>query len=174
MVNILTENDVQDSENADKFILKQIKNSIPDTLDSHLSNHENRKKMFEKYGERSFLSPNELKYPVINPFTEEYDCRLIYAAQLRAQQHGNDEIEEKAKKLYDEQGCETEIDIELQDGTQLHLHEIFDLFLIEGNEYQEFFKSKLNAYGVSSPSQLSDDDKTKFFKEIKKEWKSKK
>lgn len=38
------------------------------------------------------------------------------------------------------------------------------------DKYQEFFKKKLTDYGVSSPAELSTDDKTKFFSEIKKEW----
>lgn len=37
--------------------------------------------------------------------------------------------------------------------------------------YQEFFKNKLKDYGVESPSELSDEDKSKFFSEIKSEWK---
>lgn len=38
------------------------------------------------------------------------------------------------------------------------------------DKYQEFFKKKLADYGVSSPAELSDEDKSKFFSEIKKEW----
>lgn len=37
--------------------------------------------------------------------------------------------------------------------------------------YQEFFKNKLKDYGVESPSEPSDEDKSKFFSEIKSEWK---
>ena len=37
--------------------------------------------------------------------------------------------------------------------------------------YQEFFKNKLKDYGVEFPSELSDEDKSKFFSEIKSEWK---
>lgn len=37
--------------------------------------------------------------------------------------------------------------------------------------YQEFFRNKLKDYGVESPSELSDEDKSKFFSEIKSEWK---
>lgn len=38
------------------------------------------------------------------------------------------------------------------------------------DKYQEFFKKKLADYGVSSPAELSAEDKSKFFSEIKKEW----
>lgn len=36
--------------------------------------------------------------------------------------------------------------------------------------YQKFFKAKLEAYGVKSPAELSEEDKSKFFTEIKEEW----
>jgi len=49
-----------------------------------------------------------------------------------------------------------------------------DKYLIEETEYQKFFKTKLEKWNVSSPSKLSDEDKKKFFAEIKKEWSGKK
>lgn len=39
--------------------------------------------------------------------------------------------------------------------------------------YQKFFKDKLSDYGVSSPSELSEEDKKKFFDEVSNEWKGK-
>ena len=38
------------------------------------------------------------------------------------------------------------------------------------NKYQEFFKQKMNDYGIDSPNELSYEDKKKFFDEIEKEW----
>lgn len=38
------------------------------------------------------------------------------------------------------------------------------------SEYQVFFKKKLADYGVSSPSELSAEQKKKFFAEVEKEW----
>jgi len=37
-------------------------------------------------------------------------------------------------------------------------------------EYQKFFNAKLKEYGVSSPQELSKEDKKKFFQEIEDEW----
>ena len=37
-------------------------------------------------------------------------------------------------------------------------------------EYQKFFDKKLKKYKVSSPAELSDEEKKKFFNEIDKEW----
>lgn len=48
-----------------------------------------------------------------------------------------------------------------------HISPLFE----EDNEYQKFFRSKLEQYKVKSPSELSDEDKKKFFAEIKSEWK---
>jgi hypothetical protein len=42
--------------------------------------------------------------------------------------------------------------------------------LQEETDYQKFFKKKLKEFGVSSPAELSDADKKKFFNQIKKEW----
>lgn len=38
------------------------------------------------------------------------------------------------------------------------------------NEYQQFFKQKLEDWGIESPADLSYEDKKKFFDEIEKEW----
>lgn len=38
-------------------------------------------------------------------------------------------------------------------------------------EYQKFFDGKLAKWKIKSPSELSDEDKKKFFNEIDKEWK---
>ena len=37
-------------------------------------------------------------------------------------------------------------------------------------EYKKFFDGKLKKYNVSSPSELSDDQKKKFYDEIDKGW----
>jgi len=44
--------------------------------------------------------------------------------------------------------------------------------LNESQNYQEFFKGKLEEYGVNSPADLDDEDKKKFFNEIEEEWDS--
>ena len=47
-----------------------------------------------------------------------------------------------------------------------------ELVLDEGTkeEYQKFFNGKLKKFDVKSVSELSDEDKKKFFNEIDKEW----
>ena len=41
-------------------------------------------------------------------------------------------------------------------------------------EYQKFFAKKLEKYGVKSPSELSDEDKKKFYDEVDSEWEGEK
>jgi len=52
-----------------------------------------------------------------------------------------------------------------------HLKEIAILDESELSPYQKFFQGMLKKYNVSSPSSLSSSDKSKFFREIKTEWK---
>ena len=44
----------------------------------------------------------------------------------------------------------------------------------EETEYQKFFTKKLEKFGVSSPDELSVEDKKKFFDEIDAEWEGEK
>ena len=44
----------------------------------------------------------------------------------------------------------------------------------EETEYQAFFKKKLEKYGVSSPAELSTEEKKKFFDEVDAEYKGEK
>lgn len=40
---------------------------------------------------------------------------------------------------------------------------------VEG-PYHKFFRGKLEQYGVKSPSELTEDQKAKFFSEVDSEW----
>lgn len=44
----------------------------------------------------------------------------------------------------------------------------------EENEYQKWFKEKLKEKGIKTPNELNDEEKAKFFDNIKKEWANKK
>lgn len=48
--------------------------------------------------------------------------------------------------------------------------DILEAATLVENEYQEFFKKKLEEYGVKSPAELDYDKSQEFFNEIKKEW----
>ena len=128
---ILTEEIIKSPKLLGEFLIETIKNELPDSLKDHLSKKSNREKMKEKFGDRAFLNPEELKYPVINPFTEDYDCRLIYAAYVRSRQHKHKDIEIKAKDLYDSNDCRKEVNIKINENEIIACHEFFDFFEIE-------------------------------------------
>ena len=58
------------------------------------------------------------------------------------------------------------------------LNEIVDkslnLVVTETTEYQEFFKSMLQKYGVKSPLELKGEKRNKFFSDVKAGWSKKK
>ena len=128
---ILTEEIIKSPKLLGEFLIETIKNELPDSLKDHLSKKSNREKMKEKFGDRAFLNPDELKYPVINPFTEDYDCRLIYAAYVRSRQHKHKDIEIKAKDLYDSNDCRKEVNIKINENEIIACHEFFDFFDVE-------------------------------------------
>lgn len=128
---ILTEEIIKSPKLLGEFLIETVKNELPDSLKDHLSKKSNREKMKEKFGDRAFLNPDELKYPVINPFTEDYDCRLIYAAYVRSRQHKHKDIEVKAKDLYDSNDCKKEVNIKINENEIIACHEFFDFFEIE-------------------------------------------
>lgn len=45
--------------------------------------------------------------------------------------------------------------------------------IINESKYQEIFRAKMKEYGIKSPSELSKEEKKKFFNDVDKAWKSK-
>jgi hypothetical protein len=45
-----------------------------------------------------------------------------------------------------------------------------DMVVMETADYQEFFKSMLQKYGVKSPMQLKGEQRKKFFSDVKAGW----
>lgn len=106
-------------ENLDKIITESIKKIVPKSTDSYISKRSNRKKMLEKFGEKAFLDPDKLAFPVMNK-NGKYDCGLIYAARARALQWkgkkpGYQEIADKAEELYKEHNCSKKTHLKIHD-----------------------------------------------------------
>lgn len=105
------------NENIISTILEKVDYAIPDEIKILLQSTKVRKEMLKKYGPKAFLDPKQLKFPVINPKTGKFDCKLIYAAILRASVHSSkggsskqpkdyyDSIKLKATELYKTKGC---------------------------------------------------------------------
>ena len=64
-----------------------------------------REKLYEKYGAKAFLMPEQRKFPIVNPNTGKISCKLLKAAKIRAAQHGYQNIVLKADRLMKEHNC---------------------------------------------------------------------
>lgn len=104
-----------DKEYLSTVILSEISRMLPEKIKTALDSDEKRKDYLAKYGEKAFLLPSELKFPVINPETGEYCCQLIYAARIRAKQFGYKEVAEKAEDLYGQNKCGAKIGVKLHE-----------------------------------------------------------
>ncbi|MFW6242554.1 MAG: hypothetical protein ACOC2W_00175 [bacterium] len=131
----ITESTINDTDSLKTTIMESIRNTLPNDFKKYYASQKNRKETLIKYGKKAFLMPDRLKFPVVNPNTGKNDCRLIYAAYLRANQWSKkkpeyNDIAKKAKSLYDDLNCSNKIKIHIQDseiyiGIEEFLH-IFD------------------------------------------------
>ena len=95
-------------------IFEEVRAKIPTSIRKTIDTKSDRNKLIETCGNDAFLMPEKLKFPVKNIKTCEYDCRLLYAAYIRAKQFHYTDIAEKAKKLLKETGCSEKIRVTLE------------------------------------------------------------
>lgn len=133
------------NDNIISMILEKVDYAIPDEIKKLLQSTKVRKEMLKKYGAKAFLDPKALKFPVINPKTGKFDCKLIYAAILRASVHSSkggsskqpkdyyDSIKLKATDLYKTKGCTQILKINLnKEGIDvLSMNSIFNITEVE-------------------------------------------
>ena len=162
-----------------EIITEAVRNSFPESLHQKLAKTSTRKQMLADFGEKAFLDSENLKYPVINPFTKKMDCRLIKAAKVRASQYHKTDIIKKAEKLYASNNCDAEIKVKVAEES-IDLENIFNFFnLSEANKniadnkktYQELVKKIMKKYNIKRISDLK-NPKTKkaFFDELDASW----
>ena len=62
--------------------------AISDRARDLLRQRRGRRELLERCGEKAFLKPDELKFPVISPLSRDCkpDCRMIHAAYVRAKE----------------------------------------------------------------------------------------
>ena len=111
----------KNNESTSEIITEILKKVIPDGVRGKISTKKDRQLLLEKFGEKAFLLPDQLKFPVVNPRTGKYDCALLYAATIRARQYlgvksGYREVYKKAKELYKQHGCGGKIHIKIHEG----------------------------------------------------------
>lgn len=172
------------TECAESLLNENMENTeIPKRLKDQISKKSTRKEMLEKYGEKAFLKPNELKFPVIDPSTGKYDCRLIYAARIRAMQYDYNKVAEKAEELYKSENCQKTLDVNISEThSQMDAYELlstfdlkFDNIIREQEEqnnqtYKELFNKLLKKYDVDSIDDLGEETKKEFFDELDSKW----
>ena len=75
----------------------------------------NRKALLERCGEKAFLKPDELKFPIVSMFSSscEPNCKMLYAAYTRANQWGYSDIAARAAALYKSNNCEKELKVKI-------------------------------------------------------------
>ena len=109
-----------------------------------------------------FLLPKERKFPVKNPLTGKYDCRLIRAAITRSAQHKYKNVEKKARKLYEKhcQNSKSSTDILIETNYFDEEQNIYNHFykfadLIDNDLYNEVITNLMNIYYLPNNINLS-------------------
>ena len=106
------------------ILIEELERSIPLDIKKLLANKVIRKNMLQKCGSKSFLLPDQLKFPIYDPRTCKLDCRLLYAAYLRANQFkgkkpGYAELANKAKEMFKENACSNKVGIHLEGSEEI-------------------------------------------------------
>ena len=86
-------------------IAKQNKMKFGRTLKTKIHRTSTRKELYDKYGPKAFLMPEQLKFPIVHPQTGKVSCKLLRAAKVRAAQHGYQDVVLKANRLMKEHNC---------------------------------------------------------------------
>jgi hypothetical protein len=114
-------------------IIEEVEKKIPDEIKNKVMSPAMRRQLFEKHGEKAFLFPEKMKFPVIDPNTGNYDCRLLYAAYLRANQHKKsfpeyNEVVQKAKELFKINNCFNSVGIKIEGESVIDIESFIYLF----------------------------------------------
>ena len=93
--------------NFSEIIIRDILESMDvEILNEAFINKVALQNLHKKYGDKAFLDPEKLKYPIINPKTGEKDQGLLHAAYVdlkrKAGITGTGDLAQKAKDMIDE------------------------------------------------------------------------
>lgn len=130
-------NDLLDTKFLNNFLFEGIKLTIPNSLKKYLMDENNRKEMFETFGAKAFLKPDELKMPVVNPETGEYDCNLVLANRIRLRQlNESQELKDKLDEIY-HCNCKKTFLVDIEEIGTKDIIEVIDLLEIDITGSQE-------------------------------------
>ena len=133
----ISENDILDSDKMIEILNEASKLAIPKSTKKEISSKSAREDISSKFGDKAFLLPTEKKFPVINPTTGQYDCKLIHAARIRAKQYQKEkpeykEIYKQATDLYNSEKCTDKIHVNIKEHKDIYdLLDLLDLIEFE-------------------------------------------
>lgn len=112
-------------------LLEELQKMIPDPIKKKISSPRIRRKMLETCGEKAFLMPDKLKFPVVDPDTCEYHCGMIYSAYIRAKQFKYTDVAAKARELFKDIACSRKVGVVLESSGEFMALEDFTYFFDE-------------------------------------------
>jgi hypothetical protein len=118
-------------------LIEEVDKAIPDDLKQKLQSMEFRKGLLAKHGEKAFLDPSRLKFPIYDESGP--NCQLLYAAYLRAATwaaKGSDvkgksyytKIKKSAKSQFNSNKCSESLSVTLQEGDSMDLIDLTEMF----------------------------------------------
>jgi hypothetical protein len=117
-------------EQISSIVLEASRKIIPHDLKLFLSKKSNRKKLLDRHGEKSFLQPDKLKFPVVDQNGNPHKG-LIKAAYMRAKQFGHGDVASKAKDMMQEYG-EEQIPVTVEGHEEIYdVAQLFDILELE-------------------------------------------
>jgi len=146
-------------------LIEEVTKSVPDNVQKLLKRPRVRQEMKDRCGDKAFLIPSKLKFPIVDPTSDDCkpDCRLLLAAYLRANQWKRknpsyNEIAKKAKELYNKNKCQLNIGVKLEEsvahGQILELDTVIDIL---ENGLEEQNASKMSDIVMESVKTLLGD-----------------
>ncbi|MEM4385319.1 MAG: hypothetical protein QXD03_02090 [Candidatus Anstonellales archaeon] len=118
-----------------EMIFEEVKRKIPTKIKRVIKTRSGRNTLKEKCGDKAFLMPEKMKFPIYDPETCKPDCRLLLAAYTRARQWSGKkphyrEIASRAKELMKRNGCSSKIGITVENVGIVPLEEFLDAILL--------------------------------------------
>jgi hypothetical protein len=148
-----------------EVLYEKVMNKLP----ADVKNKINRKSIRDKMTNDSFLIPGDKKFPIKRPGSKEYDCKLIYAAYLRAKQWSKKKpqytkVAAMAKTLFNKNKCSNKIHLNIKEDFIMNDIELkSSISLLEGEEnssnkeeVKELNKCICPKCGMMSPLDIDD------------------
>lgn len=83
-----------------------------------------KQRLLEEHGEKAFLDPANLRHPVINPKSGNFDCNMLNKAYYElstCNRPGSLDMKAKCKSIMEDNSCRVSATIKIQDGVEMEL-----------------------------------------------------